>query len=97
MLLLREKFNLNAICANAACPFGPLCSVANQRFVWNGTSLTPNMNKTVAVELYDHRTDLGDDFDAYDQVNLATDPDFAAAVAAGAAIVRAGWRAQLPP
>lgn len=61
-----------------------------------GTSLTANMNNTIAVELYDHRTDEGDDFDAYDQVNLATDPAFAAAVKAGAAIVRAGWRAQLP-
>ena len=48
------------------------------------------------MELYDHRTDEGDDFDAYDQVNLASDPDYASVAAQGAAIVRAGWRAQLP-
>lgn len=66
-------------------------------FAYNGTTLKADMNTTVAVELYDHTDDLGDDFDAYDQVNLASDPASAADVAAGARIVREGWKKQLPP
>jgi hypothetical protein len=63
----------------------------------SGCRLQADMNKTIAVELYDHTLDNGDDFDAYDQINLAGVPQYAAEVAAGARIVREGWKKQLPP
>jgi len=52
---------------------------------WDGASLRPNWNDTNATELYDHAcaTPLCDnDFDAYDNVNVAEDPTHASTVAA---------------
>ena len=50
-----------------------------------------DFNASLFVELYDHRDDEGDDFDAYDQVNVATDPANAAVVKEHAQMVRDGW------
>lgn len=63
-------------------------------FSYNGSSV--DFSKTVARELYDHTTDIGDDFDAYDQVNVASNPAYAKVVDEHATIVREGWTKQRP-
>eukprot|EP00041_Stephanoeca_diplocostata_P011094 m.180088 g.180088 ORF g.180088 m.180088 type:complete len:86 (-) comp18409_c0_seq2:90-347(-) len=64
-------------------------------FRYNGS--VADMNQTVAVELYDHTGDVGDDFDKFEEINEATNPAFADQRREGAGIVRAGWQHQLPP
>ena len=66
-------------------------------FRYNNSTLSPDMNYTVAVELYDHSNDRGDDFDGYDQINLAGNSSYADVLALHATIIREGWRAALPP
>jgi arylsulfatase A-like enzyme len=54
---------------------------------YNKTAGAPNWRELFATELYDHRDDHGDDFDGFENVNVAingtvpTDPSAAAAVA----------------
>ena len=38
---------------------------------WNASSGQPEWSKVVAAELYDHRGDRGDDFDRFENENLA--------------------------
>ena len=65
-------------------------------FTYNGGTLKPEYNDTVAVELYDHRGDPGNDFDFYDQVNLAHNTSFASVAKLHAQILRNGWRKAEP-
>lgn len=54
------------------------------RYRWNKTSGKPAWDELFATELYDHRDDIGDDFDAFENVNLAangTSPGTPAAAA----------------
>ena len=60
-------------------------------FKFNYTSARAEMDSSLFVELYDHRSDAGDDFDAYDQNNVAADPAFAHVVKEHAQMVRDGW------
>ena len=43
---------------------------------WNGTELRPEWSENIGVELYDHQGDTENDFDAYENVNIAeSQPD----------------------
>jgi len=65
-------------------------------FKFDGSSSKADFNQTLAMELYDHSGDDGSSADAYEQVNVVTDPANAAVVATHAKAIRDGWRKQLP-
>jgi arylsulfatase A-like enzyme len=65
-------------------------------FDFNTTALRPDFSNTVAMELYDHTNDEGNDFNSYDQVNLADHPDYATIVKEHRDIIREGWVKQRP-
>ena len=51
-------------------------------FEWDGDAGEPKWAEgAAAAELYDHRSDKGDDFDAFENVNMANDTDASAAAA----------------
>ena len=60
-------------------------------FAFNYTTAKTDFSTSLFVELYDHREDDGDDFDAYDQENVATDPANADVLKQHAQMVRDGW------
>ena len=60
-------------------------------FSFNYTTAKTDFHTSLFVELYDHRQDAGDDFDAYDQENVASDPANAAVLKQHAQMVRDGW------
>ena len=64
-------------------------------FKYNDTALKADFGATVAVELYDHGADAGDDMD-FLVTNVVGDPANAATVAAMAKVVREGWKQQRP-
>ena len=41
---------------------------------WNGTRLHGEWDQVLGVELYDHTSDTGRDFDGFENVNLASEP-----------------------
>jgi arylsulfatase A-like enzyme len=66
-------------------------------FAFDNATSKADMSVTLAVELYDHAADEGDDMDAYDQVNVGGDPENAAVVKQLAQVVRDGWAKHRPP
>jgi hypothetical protein len=49
--------------------------------LWDGGTLQPVWSEMVAVELYDHRGDNGQDFNRWENENLAAEPSMTAVVA----------------
>eukprot|EP00036_Acanthoecidae_sp_10tr_P016711 CAMPEP_0206302094 /NCGR_PEP_ID=MMETSP0106_2-20121207/8546_1 /ASSEMBLY_ACC=CAM_ASM_000206 /TAXON_ID=81532 /ORGANISM="Acanthoeca-like sp., Strain 10tr" /LENGTH=62 /DNA_ID=CAMNT_0053732851 /DNA_START=174 /DNA_END=358 /DNA_ORIENTATION=+ len=43
---------------------------------WDGDNLSPVWDDTVAMELYDHRTDLGQDLSGFGNINVANRTEF---------------------
>ena len=51
-------------------------------FAWDDDRGEPDWSEgAVATELYDHRSDKGDDFDAFENVNMVNDTDPSAVTA----------------